>query len=280
MAPKRKTSETPMDFTVMPLSSGLFGFRVVGTSPMIFNAVSNKSKQTLLLPRGRLTAAEKLSRLKHEPLKEYRNSTYRFREDKQPTRLYFPGGGFKKSLSNAAKRIPGITGKDVDQLTWVNEIDVGIYGVPQLFMAVTRSADISRTPDVRTRAILPQWAAMFTVRYVRPQLTDASVINLVNAAGMLCGVGDNRQEKGGGHGQFQIVTESQPETVEQFESITSSGGREAQDEALENPTMFDGETAELFEWYTQEVAKLGDRFAKVEETEEEEEETEKVEAAA
>ncbi len=43
-------------------------------------------------------------------------------------------------------------------------------------MSVVRSADIGKTPDIRTRAILPAWAARITVTYVTPKLTANAVL--------------------------------------------------------------------------------------------------------
>lgn len=259
MAFKKKADATS-DFTVEPLRTGALAFRVIGVSSLLYNCVSMKAKQTLLLPKGRKTAAEKLSQLKHEPLTEFRSSTYSHRGDTEPTRLFFPGGGFKKAIENAAKRLPGLHKSEVAQLTWVKQDDVSIYGIPQLHMTVTRSADMARTPDIRTRAIVPEWAAMFTIEYTQPQLTDTAVVNLVNWAGMLCGVGDGRQEKGYGHGQFKIVSADDKEAVRAFDRIVKNGGRAAQDAALAEPTPFNRETEELLTWYQSEIVKMGDRF--------------------
>jgi hypothetical protein len=278
MAFKKKADATP-DFTVEPLRTGALTFRVLSRSGLLFNCVSMKAKQTLLLPRGRKTAADKLATLKHDPLTEFRSSVYAHRGDSEPTRLFFPGGGFKKSMENAALRLPGLKKTEVAQMTWIKQHDVSIFGVPQLSMAVTRSADMARTPDIRTRAILPEWAAMFTIEYAQPQLSDVSIVNLVNAAGLLCGIGDGRQEKGYGHGQFKIVSSDDEEAEKAFAAIMEHGGREAQDAALAEPTMFDLTTEELFSWYTAEVAKMGDRFTKPTLVETDEAETDEAEAA-
>jgi hypothetical protein len=54
-----------------------------------------------------------------------------------------------------------------------------VYGVPKVFCAITRSADMNRTPDVRTRAILPEWACRFTVRFEKPILRDQTIADLL-----------------------------------------------------------------------------------------------------
>ena len=78
-------------------------------------------------------------------------------------------------------------------------------------MDITRSADINKTPDVRTRAFLPEWATEITVRYARPTLSQHDIATLLLNAGMVCGVGDFRQEKGkGSFGTFAPTAEDFP----------------------------------------------------------------------
>ena len=72
------------------------------------------------------------------------------------------------------------------------------------------------------------------------------------AAGLVIGVGDFRQEKGkGNYGQFQIASKAD------CAGIIKAGGMAAQDKALENPTFYDRETAELMAAYTKERARRG-----------------------
>jgi hypothetical protein len=68
-------------------------------------------------------------------------------------------------------------------------------GVPKIFSSITRSADINKTPDVRTRAIVPKWACKVDITYVRPVLNHTVISNLFATAGITMGVGDWRPEK-------------------------------------------------------------------------------------
>ena len=43
-----------------------------------------------------------------------------------------------------------------------------IIGTPVLRMDITRSSDIGRTPDVRTRAYFPEWSVVIRVLYAKP----------------------------------------------------------------------------------------------------------------
>jgi len=250
----RKKSEDTVEMPVVELQRREIAFYLLGTSPLIYNAVSLKSKHQLLIPPPKKTAADKVANLKHDPPQEFFYSTYRHRENDRPTRLFFPGGGFKAAMKQAALRMPGLKKTEIAQFTWVQERDVDIYGVPEIFLAQVRSADIARTPDIRTRAALKNWAAKLTVRYVIPQLNKNSVMNLVGAAGLLCGIGDGRQEKGYGNGQWEVVNEDD----ERFLNIVNAGGREVQDRALQNPQPYDIESEELLSIFENEIAKRGD----------------------
>lgn len=237
------------EISVLEIKQGEIEFCVLGQSPLIYNAVSQKAKRELLYPKGRKTAADKAGSLKHDPLAEYRNSVYRMLGDKPKSRLYFPAIGFKASMATAALDLPGVAKSQIGRLVYVVGEKIEVYGVPKLFMAITRSADMNRTPDVRTRAILPEWACRVRVRFVKPIIREQVIINLLAAAGVTVGVGDFRQEKGkGSYGQFALVSESDAD----FKRIVAQGACKAQDEALLEPEYHDAETEELFKWFGEE----------------------------
>jgi hypothetical protein len=106
-------------------------------------------------------------------------------------------------------------------------------------------AGINKTPDIRTRAMLPEWAAWVSFTYVTKLLTERSVVHLFGAAGVLRGLGDNRKEKGGTNGCFQIVDENNAN----FQRIIKTQDKGPQDEALEKATPVDFESEELLSWF-------------------------------
>lgn len=247
-------NEGPEELQILNLDTGRVDFCILGSSPFVFNSMSLKAKSELLYPRGRLSTADKASRMKHDPMSEYRASVYAHQADDQPTRLKFPAAAFKRATATAALDIPGAKKAQIGRLVWAVGQDVNIWGVPQLYMAVVRSSDMNRTPDIRTRAIVPQWATRVTIQYVRPVMNHKSIANLLAAAGLIVGVGDGRQEKGAlNNGQFEIVAEDDPRYV----AIVKSGGRVAQDRAMKDPAFYDRETQELFSWFTSEVSRRG-----------------------
>lgn len=242
------------EISIVKIEQGRIQFCVLGVSPLIMHAMSAKVGRELLLPRGRKTAADKASSLKHNPYEEYRDSVYKAVGDDGDTRCLVRSTAFKSAMASAALDIPGAAKAQIGRLTYVNGDYVEVYGVPRLHMAVVRSADMNKTPDIRTRAILPAWACRVTVTYTRPILRESSVVNLLAAAGVMRGIGDWRPEKGSGSfGQFELVSSDD----ERFLSVVKSGGRAAQDKALANPECYDGETAELLSWFDSEANRRG-----------------------
>ena len=165
---------------------------------------------------------------------------------------------FKKAMGPAALGMPGTKKVQIGRLVSVDWDAMPVWGVPNVFMAITRSADINKTPDVRTRAILPEWACRLSVRFQKPILREQSVANLLAAAGRLSGVGDWRQEKGSGsYGAFKLVSADDKD----FLRVIKTGGRNAQQEALDNPIPYNDETSEMLAWFEVELKRRGFKVA-------------------
>lgn len=246
------------EIEILTVEQGRMTVAIVGTTPFICNRVSEKAKRELILPKGRKTTAEKSQSLKHDPLRELRASPYTLADEAAPTLLAFLAVAPKRAAMTAALDIPGAKKAQIGRLVRVEGERLPLYGVPQMHMAIVRSADMNRTPDVRTRAILPKWAMLLEVTFAKPALREKSVLNLFAAGGMFAGVGDWRTEKGSGnYGSFRLAGADDPELLE----ILSTGGRAAQIAALNSPAFYDDETEELFTWYTGEVESRGFKVA-------------------
>lgn len=242
---------------IEPIQTETVMLAVLGGAPLIINRLAEKARQELLLPKGRKTTAEKASSLKHNPQEEFRASPYIVEDDDAETYLAITSASFKKAMMGAALRIPGAKKTEIAQLVRVDGLLTGVFGVPEIFSAITRSADINRTPDVRTRAIIPEWAAVVSITYTVPILNKTSVVNLLAAAGQVNGVGDWRIEKGGWCGAFRITDPSDPD----FRRIVAAGGRAEQIEAMAAPKPYNGETGELLAWFESELETRGKKAA-------------------
>ena len=157
---------------------------------------------------------------------------------------------FKKSMCTAALDLPGTKKSQIGRLAQVVGYTVPIYGDPRMFMAPVRLQDMSRTLDIRTRAIFPEWACRIDVLFAPHLLTPQGIANLLSAAGMFCGVGDYRVEKGAGDfGCFRLCAPDDPD----YMRITTASNRQTQRAALDHPVAFNWNTAEMFQWFTEEI---------------------------
>jgi hypothetical protein len=254
MATRTAKAEGGSEITVMEVQIGEFECYVLGNTPIILHRMSQKDRGKLLSPGPKANAAEKQARLKHDPLREFRDAAHVIKQEGAGTLLGMPASAFKGCLRSAATDLPGTKKAQIGRLTYVVGEMIEIYGVPQILCSVTRSSDIKKTPDIRTRPIIPRWAARLVVRYIKPQLREQGVVNLLVAAGMYIGVGDWRTEKGAGtYGQFRLCAPDDPLYLE----IVRTGGREAQKEAMDDPTPYDADTGELLAWFDAEVKRRG-----------------------
>jgi len=249
-----KRNESDGATVIQVLQQRILRVFVVGESPLIMNRLAEKAQRQLLLPGAKKNATEKAQTLKHVPIEEFRSSPHRISDPKAPTLLAMPATAFKGSLRNVALEMPGVNKTQLGRLTYIADEMVGIYGVPEVLMSVVRSADMNKTPDIRTRAIIRKWAATFDISFVSPTLTETAILNLLANAGIIIGVGDWRPEKGAGaFGRFRVVS---PDDA-QYKAIVKMGGRKNQEAALEKPEFYDEETRELFGWCVAETEKRG-----------------------
>lgn len=261
--PVKKKAEQPdiQEVHIVSVDVGLADIVIRGTTPLIMNRLSEKVRQELLLPSPPKNRAERAQVLKHNPHEEFQAAAYRLRGGNAPTLLGMPAGAFKRAIADAAKDQPGSSGAQIGRLLYVSATEwqnlIPIYGEPQLYMAVVKQAGQTKAPDIRTRVIVPEWAAKIRIEFVTPNLRELPVMRLISAAGLTIGVGDNRPEKGhDSFGRWEIATGD-----DQAEEIISIWGRNAQIAAMQSPTTYDDETEELLSWFDDEVKRRGFKIA-------------------
>jgi hypothetical protein len=247
-APKNITSSINVGKIEMQECS----FNVLSKSktPMIMNRFAQKAWQELLLPSNRRNQASLEQTLKHDPVAEFRGAVYLNRDPKRKALIHVPNGAFHKALAAVAIDMPGARKAQIERLTKVVDINIDLYGIPNIFCAMVRNSDMNHTPDVRTRPIFPEWACRVTFEYVTKIITHHTIGNLFGAAGQIIGIGDWRGAKGGSYGSFRLVPDGDPD----FDRIVKTQGRAAQQHALDHPIYFDEDTEELLTWFEREVS--------------------------
>lgn len=250
MATAKKGTASP-EISIEPLRRGSATLRIVGQTPLFQNRMSNKAMQTLLTGGQKKGKADR-AKIKHDPLEEYRNSAEVMPGG--PTALGLRVTAVKAAMATAALETPGLTKTSAQRLLFMPGDFVPLYGTPQLRLDVVRSADINRTPDIRSRAYLPRWGAEIEVQYITPQLSLTSVVTLLCNAGILVGVGDYRQEKGkGAFGSFRVLGEGDDD--DEWNDLVENHGRAAQTIALDDPEYANKDTVDLMDYFHAEVAR-------------------------
>jgi hypothetical protein len=250
MAISKKATDAAIE--ILQIDQGKAEFCIVGTTPTITSRMSGKAWRELFMPKTK-TKSERQGTLKHQPFQEFWDSPYTLREENAPTFIACLGSQFKGMLCGAALDMPGVAKTQIKRLVTVSGNRLPLYGLPQMFCSIVRSSDMNKTPDVRTRLIIPEWAARVTVTFTKPALNAKSIANLMSAAGFTQGLGEWRPEKGSGdYGQFKIVAPTDAD----FKRITKMG-RKQQIQAMLNPEYYDDETEDLMAWAAEEAENRG-----------------------
>ncbi len=247
--PTPKKAVAPLE--IDRLKQGRVTLRLIGRMPLYYNSMSVKTKRGLLIGNTKKSAAEK-KELKHIPEEEFRDSLYKMLTG--PTALGFPAPGVKQAMATAALETAGVSKTNVQRLVFMPQEYVPVWGIPLLKMDTVRSADINKTPDVRTRGFLRQWCAEVDIAFTLPTFSPHAIISMMSNAGLICGLGDFRQEKGkGSFGTFDVTTaDAGGQLNDMFDDLVANAGREAQEAAIANPQVADEETRELFEFLVEE----------------------------
>lgn len=246
-----KKQDQSVEIAVTPLRRATARLRIIGQTPMIQNRMAAKTKGQLLVGARKKSRADRAG-VKHDPFAEFRDSAEILAEG--PTALGLRVVAVKSAMATAALETPGLTKTAAQRLLFLPGELAALYGTPQLRMDVVRSADINRTPDIRTRCFLPRWGAEVEVQFIVPQLSIAAVVTLLCNAGVLVGIGDYRQEKGkGAFGSFRVLGEGDDDP--EWDDLVANHGRPAQEAALADPEYANADTADLMAFYEQEIAR-------------------------
>ncbi len=239
------------EIRITPLKRGLVRLRIIGTTPLLQNSMSAKTMQGLLVGTAKKTKAERVE-IKHHPLEEFREAAETTKEG--PTAVGLKVVAVKAAMCTAALETAGLTKTSAQRLLFMPGELVPVYGTPQLDMRPVRSADMNRTPDIRSRPIFPKWGAEIDIEFIAPQLSASGVMTLLQNAGILIGVCDGRQEKGKlSYGSFRVILND--ELDDEWSELVSKHGRPTQEKAFANPEFFNDETKALYEFYEEEVVR-------------------------
>lgn len=211
---------------IKPIEIAKLNIRIVGDTPLIMHAWSEKAKREML--EAQQGAKKGKAKERKSPVMDFINSMYwltekpdvdnsmsdeecekRFNDAiKKGAKFGFPVTAFKQAAISAAYRLGW--SKDKMSLRGVFFIDSDEDGMVEIKSDVPEMReDMVKigmgTADIRYRGEFHNWYADLTISYNTNGNYDLnSIINIINAGGYVCGVGEWRPERDGQNGMFHI----------------------------------------------------------------------------
>lgn len=204
---------------IRPIKMKNVKVRIVGDTPLIEHAWSEKAKRLML--EAQMGIAKGKKKDPKNPVEDFINSMYWLSGKPEEmteeafenaiangARFGFPVTGIKQAAISAAYR-----------MGWVKD-KMGLRGAffiesdPDGMVEIKADKPIMRedmvtvgmgTADLRYRGEFRNWYADITVRYnENGQFSLENILNIINAGGAVCGIGEWRPERDGQYGMFHV----------------------------------------------------------------------------
>lgn len=216
MATSKKES---IAIEIKPIEIELLNIRIVGDSPLIMHAWSEKAKREMLEKQMKVTKTK--AREAKNPVEDFIRSMYWL----TPMPTDFTEEGFEKAIAEGARFGFPVTGIKQAAMSaayrngWV-ENQMGLRGAffflanADQMVEIVSDKPIMRedmvkvgmgTADIRYRGEFRNWHADLTIQYNKNgKYTAEQIINFINGGGFSCGIGEWRPEKDGQYGMFHV----------------------------------------------------------------------------
>lgn len=212
MAPAKKEN---VGIELPALQIGLMEVVLIGDSPLIVHAWSQKAKKEMLDKQMKKAKAAKEAK---DPKADFEAAMYRLSDGGYG----FPSVAFKNAAVTAGTSVAGLTKIQARQAFHILGEDADIDGA---FEGSKSRVNLVRieggepamredmvrvgmgTADLRYRPEFSEWRAKILVRYNTNVLSESQILNLLNVAGFAVGVGEWRPEKDGQYGMFHVASE-------------------------------------------------------------------------
>ena len=216
--------------TIRPIEVERFTIRIVGDSPLIMHAWSEKAKREMYEAQQGKTKVKKEKERKN-PIHDFVQSMYWLTEKPniEPSmtdeeseeaflnaihngaRFGFPVTAFKQAGNSAAYRMGWVKNQTGLRGAYFIETDneeglVEIHSdVPEMREDMVKIG--MGTADIRYRGQFNNWYADLTIQYNKNgQYSKEDILNVINAGGFVCGAGEWRPERDGQFGMYHVAT--------------------------------------------------------------------------
>ena len=217
MATKKAATEV---IEIRPIEIKKVTIRIVGDTPLIMHAWSEKAKRMML--EAQMGVAKGKKKEAKNPVDDFIRSMYwltpmpedgtmeSFEEAiANGARFGFPVTAFKQAAISAAYRMGWA--KDKMSMRGAFFIDSDENGMIEIHSDTPEMReDMVKvgmgTADIRYRGEFKNWYADLTISYnANGQYSLGNIVNIINAGGYVCGVGEWRPERDGQNGMFHVA---------------------------------------------------------------------------
>lgn len=223
-------SEKPVSLAAIMSTKAVFQrakFWIVGDTPLIVHAWSEKAKREMLAKQVKATKAAREAR---DPESDFKSSLYDMDKD-----VYgFPVTGIKNCILSAAHKDKGIARSSVmsslfleAEMTRVRPALAGavcdmplvrIWGSkPEMREDMVKiGSGLNKVASLAYRAQFGFWAFRIEARFNPQIVTPEALAFLIQESGISCGLGEWRNERKGIFGAFHLASEQEEKEWEKF----------------------------------------------------------------
>ena len=217
MATKKANTEV---IEIRPIEIKKVTIRIVGDTPLIMHAWSEKAKRMML--EAQMGVAKGKKKEAKNPVDDFIRSMYwltpmpedgtmeSFEEAiANGARFGFPVTAFKQAAISAAYRMGWAKDKmSMRGAFFIDSYENGMIEIhsdtPEMREDMVKVG--MGTADIRYRGEFKNWYADLTISYnANGQYSLENIVNIINAGGYVCGVGEWRPERDGQNGMFHVA---------------------------------------------------------------------------
>ncbi len=216
MATKKTNTETveirPLDIKRVPI-------RIVGDTPLIIHAWSEKAKRMML--EAQMGKAKGKKKDVKDPFQDFAQALYWITEKPEDldeesfdealangAKFGFPVGSIKLAGNSAAYRMGWVKNQMALRGAYFLNSEYGDLAEIKGSQPMMREDMVKvgmGTADIRYRPIFEHWYMDVELEYnASGEIGLDNIINIINAGGYCCGLGEWRPEKDGKFGKFHV----------------------------------------------------------------------------
>jgi hypothetical protein len=208
-----------------------FKIWIIGYTPLITHAWSEKAKREMLSKQVKATKGGKAARDPHE---DFVTSLYEMGTEGKKTIYGFPITGIKNAILSSAHKDKGVARSTVQSALWLDADMVRvrpalasaicdmplvrIYGsAPEMREDMVRiGKGLNKTANLAYRGQFTTWAMSITGKFNATVLSAQALSFLIMEAGTGTGIGEWRNEKKGIFGSFRLANSTERKEWEKF----------------------------------------------------------------